>query len=751
MATIKDVAQRAGVSIATVSNYLNKTKPVSRQASSQIAKAIEELHYTQNLAAKSLKTDTYRSIGVILPNLTDSYYLQIFQGIETAVNSAGMHINLSFSYDIPEVEAALAKQMLQKRVNGLILVTCQPDHWKFYYENFIKTGHPLVLIDRKINSLDTNMICFDSGSVIGAVTEELLQMGYRNLTLMAGPAHLSCEQNCVQSFLRTFSSRTDSTATVVHMGLDKESAFRNASKLLQKSPPDGIITTSELAAIGIVEAMHVLGFSTTNIPVITLGEEHWNKHTHTFASFSVERPAIHIGADAAEMMIRKLRAPMTQETEQKTLYYNTADVQEQLHQALSPHQGTTVPVQKRPLRILMLDVPATHAICRLLKNFENRTGIHAEVELKPHSELYKTITESHRHAQDYDVYMYDLPWLPLLASDGMLKEISDEMKQLDRDAFLPGSLEDFGKFGDGFYGMPLMYAPQMLYYRKDLFQDPVLQERYEKEYGTALCPPRTFTEYNTVAKFFTEQTDAIPYGISVPAAYPECLAPELYMRLRSYGSDVIDRHGNVVIQNPNALKAYVNLLRSVRYAKPNYRQASDVSAVEDFLAGETAMLISYPGFLPVGSDLRKNNLIGSIECSYIPGRSPLLGGWSLGINSQSPASSDAFAFLQWACTEQMSNYFSMLGAYSAVSSTYANDELVQLYPWRPLYQEVYPNAAPMLPSICKENNVISPNDVDDIVCKWLYAMLDGNEDIEQILSNTQQELEMLLESDSGVD
>ena len=745
MATIKDVAKHAGVSIATVSNYLNKTKPVSRQASAKIAKAIDELQYTQNLAAKSLKTDAYRSIGVILPNLIDSYYLQIFQGIETAVNSAGMQLNLAFSYDIPEVEAAVARQMLQKQVCGLILVTCQLDKWKFYYENFIKNNRPLVLIDRKINSLDTNMICFDSSSAIRAVTEELLSLGYRKLTLMAGPDHLSCEKGCVQSFLCSFSNSSDGTATVVHMGLDKESAFRNTSKLLRKAPPDGIIATSELAATGIVEALRVLGRSTEDIPVITLGEEHWNTHTHTFASYSVPRPAIRIGSSAAQLMIRKLRSPQTQESEQITLNCNIADIREHLQQNLHPAKENTVRHTGKKLRILMLDVPETHAICRLLKNFENQTGIHTEVELRPHSALYDAITESHRSGNGFDVYMYDLPWLPLLAAGGTLKEISTELKNLDSNAFLPGSLEDFGKFSGGFYGIPLMYAPQMLYYRKDLFQNPILRERYEKEYGTALRPPKTFTEYNTVARFFTEQTDAIAYGISVPAAYAECLAPELYMRLRAYGSEVIDKTGKVVLQNQNALKAYVNLLRSVRYAKPNYRQANDVNVVEDFLAGETAMLISYPGFLAEVSDLRKNNLLGSIGCSSIPGKSPLLGGWSLGISSHSKTAAEAFAFLQWACTEQMSNYFSMLGTYSAVTSTYTNDELVQLYPWRPLYQEVYPNAKPMLPSISKGERVISPNDVDDIVCKWLYDMLDGNENIEEILAGTQEELQALLD------
>lgn len=82
MATIKDVAKLAGVSIATVSNYLNNTKPVSKAVSAKIKEAVETLQYSQNLPAKNLKSNSYTDIGVILPNFNDSYYVQLFQGIE---------------------------------------------------------------------------------------------------------------------------------------------------------------------------------------------------------------------------------------------------------------------------------------------------------------------------------------------------------------------------------------------------------------------------------------------------------------------------------------------------------------------------------------------------------------------------------------------------------------------------------------------------------------------------------------------
>ena len=105
------------------------------------------------------------------------------------------------------METKAALQMLQKQVRGLIVVTCQPDQWKFYYENFTKKGRPLILIDRSIQSLDTNLIRFDSQNVMYAATKQLLKMGYRNLTLMAGPEAFSCEKDCMEGYRQRGSRR----------------------------------------------------------------------------------------------------------------------------------------------------------------------------------------------------------------------------------------------------------------------------------------------------------------------------------------------------------------------------------------------------------------------------------------------------------------------------------------------------------------------------------------------------------------
>ena len=287
-----------------------------------------------------------------------------------------------------------------------------------------------------------------------------------------------------------------------------------------------------------------------------------------------------------------------------------------------------------------------------------------------------------------------------------------------------------------------MYAPQMLYYRKDLFADSALRAEFERETGASLRPPTTLKEYNAVAAFFTRSTDAVDYGVSVAAAYNECFAPELYFRLHAFQSQIIGDDGRPAFDNPQTLKAYINFRRTIHLAKPDYLQATDVSIVDDFLRGDTAMLITYPAFLTNSTDLRRSST--SIGCSLVPGRRPLLGGWSFGVSRQSAQREQALAFLRWTCDEGISNYFTIMGGQTAISNTYTNDEMVKLYPWLPLYFKTYPNTQPQYQLSFPDGRPIPSKQIDDVLCKWAYKCLIYNMDISAAIAATNQELTELL-------
>ncbi len=746
MITIKDVAKMAGVSIGSVSNYINRTKPVSKDLSDKIQAAIDKLQYSQNMSAKTLKSNNYNDIGVILPNLNDSYYVQLFQGIENSFQNTNYYVNLSFSYDIPALEQNIVHNFLKRRICGLLLVSCQPDNWKFYYDNFTSNERSLVLIDRNIHSLDANYVSFDNYSIINNITISLLEQSYKNIFLMSGPEKFDCEYNCMNGFRTAYEKKNIDfhKNSIITTNLSKEDAFRKTIQLLKTNKPDSIISTSESISTGIIEGLNILGFSTDDIPVLTLGEEHWNLYTHSFANFSAARPAIKLGQTASKLLLEQIESPYAKETE-KIILKNTITMNTFTKSNEISINTTEQREQQRSIKILMMDTPQVHTLQGLIKNFEKHYGIRANITILPHHHIYDEIINNHSTTDiPYDVVMYDLPWLSSLACDNILEDISDVIPEIGIDIFLPDCLKYFSYFNHHYYGVPFMYAPQIFYYRKDLFENPSLNAEYKKLNFMSLRPPLTLKEYNTIANFFTYKTNAINYGISIPAAYDECLAPEIYMRLRAYNGNLFDSKNNVCFDSTQTLKAYINFLKSIKTAKPNYRTATDVSVAQDFIQGETCMLISYPAFLTDIVDLRKSSMTGSIGYHHIPGRSPLLGGWSLGISSRSTNKKDAIEFLKWTCNEQTANYFAMLGGQSAIVSTYTNDELNKLYPWLPLYHSTYQYTKPTLPPQIRNNKIISQNEIDAIVCKWIYKLCDEELEIQEAISNTHLELEQLV-------
>ena len=177
-------------------------------------------------------------------------------------------------------------------------------------------------------------------------------------------------------------------------------------------------------------------------------------------------------------------------------------------------------------------------------------------------------------------------------------------------------------------------------------------------------------------------------------------------------------------------------------AKPNFIQANDETIIQDFLSGETAMLITYPALLP--DSFNQQHASSSFGYSMVPGRTPLLGGWSLGISSACRHSEAAEAFLSWVSDETISNYFTVMGGQTAVSSTYANDEMISLYPWLTLYQKAYYYARmPQQPQQA-DGRIIPYEHLNQIICKHAYDVILDDLDIQQALSRTQEELQAYL-------
>lgn len=739
MVTMKDVAKAAGVSIATVSNYINNTKSVSTELGEKIADVIEKLHYSPNQMAKTLKSSHNNNIGVILPNIQDNYYVQIFQGITGYLNENGYSVNLGISNDLAEIEQKYIFDFLQKKVAGFVIITSQPNNCSFFIDNILSDHLPLVLIDRQMEIQNVCFLTFDNRNTLNRLTDFFLKKGKKKIALVAGPQNYSCENESINGYIEAFQKNSIPIDdwNIIHTTLSKESAFRSSILYLKDNKPDVIITTSKLVTLGVLESLSIIGCKVPeNVIVATLGEDNWNRFNDFQNIISTSRESILLGNEAAKLLCAQIEAPKVFESQIRIFKDKYQTFNYFIENNISNRK------YKKVLKAMMLDTLQVNLFEGLLPRFKNVNLIDIEIKKVPHQQLLDCI---YNDQQGTDVFMYDMPWLYSMANDGILSDITGHINNdnFNRYIYLKDCLDVYGKFKDKYYGLPFMYAPQILFYRKDIFLNRSFKNEFNHQYNIKLQPPRSWKEFNIISEFFTRELNPLSptiYGTAVSAAYEECLIPEIYMRMRAYGSEIYNDKFKVVFYSHQTIKAYTNLMELIKNSSPDYIKLNDMMVVDEFLNGNIAMLVTYPSFISNINDLQRSCQVGQIGFANIPGKSPILGGWSLGISNRSKNKEDAFQFINWACGEDMANYSTIMAGQSAIGSVFDNNELISLYPWLSLYKNVYDQAEPIIPPYTNNKAIIPQNKIDRIVSHWLYKLMRNETEIENAVYNTHREL-----------
>ena len=689
MGTIKDVAKLSGVSVGTVSNYLTGTKHVLPDTAAKIKAAIEQLNYKPNSYAKNLRTSRNKEVGVVLPNTTEQYYACLLTGIEGELKKAGYYLNLALSGDIPEIEMSIINSMMQKDVCGLIVMSCQKSN-DFYDRH---TNTPIVFIDRKVTSRDANFVSVNQYNTMTHLMSQLLEKGCEKIALIAGDEHFSCEQEYARAyrdFLRDRGLGVNENF-IRHISMSKEEAFRTGISFFQDFSPDAVISTSRILTNGLEQAAYLAGISLyDDVVMISIGQE-------TVASFLkynniivTMRPANYLGVNAARILLNNINRPLMFEKQQivlndkivgKTLFENNKK---------TPHVRQT----KSPkLRLLFLDSPNAHGIIRTHSIFTRKTGIDVDITLCEHSMLLSKLMDKD-YISNFDVCMYDNPWLDFLVSKNRFMDITDHISSNDVDTsiFLDGLLEKVGQANGKYYGLPFLFGPQLLLYRRDLFENQQLCSLFERKYDTKLHVPRTWFEFNIISSFFTRSINPnspVDYGTSFSARNDAILLPELMPRVWAYGGSIFDENGYPSVTSPAFKKGVNNLIEAFKYAPPKTLEYSVEKTVEDFYLGNTAMLVGFASFIADVNNNAISKITGKIGYANIPGNHSVLGSWGLAIPSGNVNCDKALEFIKWTCDPEMSNYFAILDGQSPLKVAYTNDELANHYPWLPLIYKTY--------------------------------------------------------------
>ncbi|WP_025820185.1 substrate-binding domain-containing protein [Shewanella marina] len=186
MATIKDIAKLAGVSTSTVSHVLNKTRFVSEEISLKVLQAVSELNYAPSALARSLKTNHTKTFGMLVTTSTNPFFAEVVKGVEQACYEQGYSLILCNTEGDPLRINLNLSTLLQKRVDGLLLICSEVEAKAFGQLNHYPEL-PMVMMDW--GPTDFNCDKIQDNSLLGGylATQHLIEMGHTEIACICGP------------------------------------------------------------------------------------------------------------------------------------------------------------------------------------------------------------------------------------------------------------------------------------------------------------------------------------------------------------------------------------------------------------------------------------------------------------------------------------------------------------------------------------------------------------------------------------
>ncbi|MGO1060737.1 LacI family DNA-binding transcriptional regulator [Planococcus sp. FY231025] len=253
MTTIRDVAKKAGVSVATVSRFLNGSGYVSADAAKAVTDAVDELKYELNPVARSLNTKQSHLIGLIVPDITNPFFPELARAVEDVALTYGYTVILCNSDENPEKERNYLETLKKKYIAGFIVTSNQLDA-----PHYANMALPIVALDRAINDrIPTVSSNNREGAVMG--TQALLERGCKNILFLRGPEELNPANDRFEGFMEAI---TDSgvnyhVVTCPFHFADSEKIVEGFLK--EHKEIDGIFASSDVSAAGALKAAVTLG------------------------------------------------------------------------------------------------------------------------------------------------------------------------------------------------------------------------------------------------------------------------------------------------------------------------------------------------------------------------------------------------------------------------------------------------------------------------------------------------------------
>ncbi|HHY92418.1 MAG TPA: LacI family transcriptional regulator [Firmicutes bacterium] len=302
---IREVAHEAGVSVATVSRVLNRSGYVKAETYQRVIAAIRKLRYVPNGVARSMVRGSTRTIGLILPDITNPYFPMLARGVEDAATTQGYLVILCNTDNNPDTEAMYLTLLREKCVDGLIYVSAAPraDHVQEFAESL-----PVVWVDRPPVGVEGDVVAGDDFLGGYLATRHLLSLGRRHLAFIAGPAGLMTSEERERGYRLAHKEAglVVEEELLARGDFQFESGRRAMAEILERGRPDALFASNDLMALGAIETILAAG---RRVPedIAVVGYDNI-----VFARLArpplttVEQPSYLIGLTACEVIMERI-------------------------------------------------------------------------------------------------------------------------------------------------------------------------------------------------------------------------------------------------------------------------------------------------------------------------------------------------------------------------------------------------------------------------------------------------------------
>lgn len=311
MASMNEVAKRAGVSIATVSRVLNNSSSVNEATRIKILKAIKDLKYKPSRVAMRLRSKSASSklLGVLIPDIQNPFYVDVLRGIEDIAYKNNYAI-IMCNYGQDEKKEIMYLDILQSEsIDGLIAAPVSENDQRL--KDIIKNGMPVVCVDRGLIGIDVDIVCVNNEEGAYVAVSHLVKSGYRRIAYISGLSSIPSSRMREKGYRKALEENDLFIPELVKYGNSSyDCGVMMCAELLDMpNPPDALFTGNNLITLGALETIHKRKKQIPGeIAILGFDDMFWSSSLNPPLT-AVRQPAYEIGKRAGELLIQRITDP----------------------------------------------------------------------------------------------------------------------------------------------------------------------------------------------------------------------------------------------------------------------------------------------------------------------------------------------------------------------------------------------------------------------------------------------------------